>query len=114
MEVKTFEVRDEGTFIPVLAIRLWPRTEEERYLLSRAGYGRTVADQIGGDYTLLTRLDGGKCHYDFEAWGNRTLGCAHAYIKNCWDDLKSGRVIDVQYILGETDKPKESEANAHL
>ena len=114
MEVKTFEVRDEGTFISVLAVRLWPRSEEERYLLSRAGYGRTEADQIGGDYVMLTRLDGGLCYYDHLMWGNRTLGCAHAYIRTCWDDLQSGQVIDVQYILGETDKPKESEANAHL
>jgi hypothetical protein len=115
MEVKTFEVRDEGTFIPVLAISLAPNNEEDRYLLARAGYGRTEAEQIGGDYVLLTRLSGGgPCNYDFEAWGNRTLGCAHAYIKNCWDDLKSGQVIDVQYILAETEKPKESERNAHL
>jgi len=102
MEVKTFEVRDEGTFVPVLAVRLWPHNEEERYLLSRAGYGRT-------DYVLLTRLDGGLCYYDHLMWGNRTLGCAHAYIRACWDDLKSGQVIDVQYTLGETEKPKESE-----
>jgi hypothetical protein len=109
MEAKTLEVRDSMTFIPVLAVRLWPNNEEDCYLLSRAGYGRTEADQIGGDYVLLTRLDGGLCYYDPLMWGNRTLGCAHAYIRNFWDELKTGQVIDVEFILGETDTPKESE-----
>ena len=40
MQVKFFEVRDWRTFIPVMATRFEPRNEQERYLLSRAGYGK--------------------------------------------------------------------------
>jgi len=34
---------------------------------------------------------------------------AHAYIEKNFHNLNSGDVIDVEFILGETDKPKTSE-----
>jgi hypothetical protein len=34
---------------------------------------------------------------------------AHAYIEEKWDELGSGVVIDVEYILGETRTYKASE-----
>ena len=46
-------------------------------------------------------------------WANyrdmRTKGTAHHYIENHWADLKDGAVVDVQFILRETDAPKVSE-----
>ncbi|KKK79355.1 hypothetical protein LCGC14_2834310, partial [marine sediment metagenome] len=44
METKFFELRDAGTFIPVLCVQLDSRGEAERYLLARAGYGQTSKD----------------------------------------------------------------------
>lgn len=38
MTAKTIEIRDRGTFVPALAIRLEPTNEADRYLLGRAGY----------------------------------------------------------------------------
>jgi hypothetical protein len=40
----------------------------------------------------------------------RTLPESHQYIKNHWDELKTGDVIDVEYITGETLQPKQSQA----
>jgi len=34
---------------------------------------------------------------------------AHEYIEKCFDELESGAVVDVEYILGETNKMKQSE-----
>lgn len=104
MEIKLFEVRDIGTFISVIAIRPVPRSEEERYLLSRCGY------QTPKNYLLLSKLDGDQMTYDPYSWGiARTMRVAHLYIQKHFDELKSGDMVDVEFILGESTKPKKSE-----
>ena len=39
----------------------------------------------------------------------RTMIVAHKFIKEHFDELETGDVIDVEYILGETDTQKMSE-----
>lgn len=108
MEVKLFELRDKSTFVPVMAIKLSSRNEAERYLLSRSGYGKSNFDQQR--YVLMAGLQDDKITYDQHNWGlNRTRQVAHDYIISNFDSLESGQVIDVQFILKETDKPKKSE-----
>lgn len=107
MEAKTFEVRDDGTFIPVLAVRLNPNTEADRYLLARAGYGRKPEAQVG--FVVMWQLNGGHAHYDPNAWDGRTKRTAHKYITDNWGQLDSGAVIDVEFILDETKESKISE-----
>lgn len=106
-EVKTFEIRDEGTFIPVLAVRLDPQCEQDRYLYARAGYGLNEEEQ--GRYVILWRLNGGEANHDPYGWEAGTMRAAHAYIAAAWADLKSGQVIDVEFIGGQSKTPKESE-----
>jgi hypothetical protein len=110
MECKTFEIRDRATFIPVLAIRLEPSNEQDRYLLARAGYGREAETQ--GSYVLLCQVDGGSghCTSDCYEWGSRTYHVAHDFIVTHWSKLPSGAVVDVEFILGESQKMKRSEA----
>jgi len=108
MEVKLFELRDRGTFVPAIAIRLHAQNEAERYLLSRAGYGQSNSEQ--GQYVLLAGLEGGAITYDQHSWGNRTRQVAHDHIIKYFDELINGQVIDVEYILGEKAQPKDSEA----
>ncbi len=110
METKVFEVRDRATFIPVMAIKLNPHNEAERYLLARSGYGRTPHDQ--NKYVLLSQLDGGngKITCDSYDWGTeRTMGVAHRHIIENFDKLVPGEVIDVEFVLGETTVSKISE-----
>lgn len=109
MEVKLLEVRDSMTFIPMLAIKPIPRSEEERYLLARAGYGSDP--KIQSAFVFLCRLDGGPMNYDAYAWGHlsRTCGTVHDWLGDHWAEVKSGDVLDVEYILGETSVPKVSE-----
>jgi len=48
--------------------------------------------------------------WDPERWGTeRTKLISHKYICEHWDELKSGDVVDVEYILGIRDEPKTSE-----
>lgn len=109
MEAKTFEIRDKATFIPVVAVRLKPVTEQDRYLLGRAGFGTSPQEQA--KYVQVFLLTGREqSTYDPYRWGSRTLTYAHVHMVNHWDDLESGAVIDVEFILGLREHPKVSEA----
>ena len=110
MKAKLFEVRDRATFVPVIAIWLNPESEAERYLLARAGYG--VMPERQREYVLMAGIDGSsKITYDIYNWGdNRTRQVAHDFIIKHFDELESGEVIDVEFILGETNEKKVSES----
>ena len=107
MEVKALEVRDRGTLIPIVCVRPVAANEEQRYLLRRDGYR---ADDTEHCIIVINAQCRG-VSYDPYNWadGSRTMQAAHQFIESNWSSLKDGDVIDVQFILGETDKPKISE-----
>lgn len=104
MEIKTFEIRDEGTFIPAIAIAV---AGTDGYLMRRAGYGSRCI--------LLMRANGGQCTYDAYDWsGSRTMHVAHKYIKEHWDELVDSQVIDVAFIIGVRSEPSKPEQEEML
>lgn len=108
IDTKVIEIRDRGTFIPAIAVRVSAGLEPDDYLLRRAGWG---CDGHPGVY--LFGLHGeGPARYDPYGWGERTMHVSHLYMCKHWDDVASGDVVDVEYILGETAQPKQSEAAA--
>lgn len=108
MKAKALEIRDEGTFIPALAVDMQDDNEGQRYLLRRCGYPLD-----GRPNVILTRLDGnGQATNDPYSWGGRTYPVAHNYIIEHWDELHDGDVVDVSFILGETTEKKISEKAA--
>lgn len=99
MKAKTFEVRDRSTLIPCLGISI---EGSDGYLAQRAGYGQRCI--------LFGKLSGGAFTYDpHEHKDSRTMRNAHAWVRDNWDIVADGQVIDVEYILGESKWPKESE-----
>jgi hypothetical protein len=110
MKSKVLEIRDVGTFIPMLAIDINPDDDDDYgkqwYLMRRCGY---ACD--GDPNIVLTCLDagGGPAWNDPYAWGGRTYPVAHDYIIKHWIDLVDGDVIDVEFILGESTTKKISE-----
>jgi hypothetical protein len=119
MQIKLLELRDEGTFIPLLCVNMNPsidncgnkamdRFKAQMYLLRRCGYPCDGKANIA-----ITHLgaDGKPFWNDPYGWGGpaRTYHIAHTYIITHWDELKDGDVVDVQFILGETKEPKQSE-----
>lgn len=110
MKTKTFEVRDRGTFIPVLATQLDPDCEQSRWLLARSGFGKDAEAQRS--CVLVTNLNEPReTDHDVYSWTDRrTMHTAHKYITTQFDVLQSGSVIDVEYLLGESGSPKTSEA----
>ncbi len=108
MNSKLFELRDRATFVPVLAVQLIPFTEQDYYLLRRSGYGLNEVKYP----VMLTGLSGGidRATSDPYEWADRTRQVAHTFIAKHFDELESGQVIDVEFILGESKSPKQSES----
>jgi hypothetical protein len=113
METKILEIRDSATFIAVLCVNMQPSGEAgsasqraRHYYLRRCGFPCDGRPNIG--MTTLS-ADGNGFRNDPHGWGGRTRPAAHKYIIEHWNDLKDGDVVDVQFILGETDIPKISE-----
>ena len=112
MICKTIEIRDSMTLIPAIAIKLEPGCEADRLLLARSGYGTTNESQ--GRYVALWPLEGlnrGRISTDPFDWPQnpRTIFCAHLWLQEHFDEIESGHVVCVEYLLGERSSPKVSE-----
>lgn len=106
MIVKTLEIRDSATFMPVIAIKPIADNEGQRYLLRRDGYDAGPDEQC----VILIKPQCDGVAYDPYHWiGARTMQVAHIYIAENWDTLHDGDVVDIQFILGETAMSKISE-----
>lgn len=104
--IKFFEVRDRATFIPVMAIKMsYDATNiKEEFLISRGGFGRDNPSVI-----LIRLSDSQASHDPYEWTGSRTMHVAHLEISDKFDQLQSGELIDVEFILGEKKEKKKSE-----
>lgn len=103
MVTKVFEVRDEMTHIGVMATKMVGETPDEDYELERCGFGH------GGSLVIVTKMYEPESQHDAFNWRSRTMRHAHLHIEKNFDKLKSGDVIDVRYLLGETDAPCKSD-----
>ena len=121
MKLKFLEIRDEGTCILALAIKMRARQPEsfeqseltrfdiENWFLHyRSGY------PVNSSSIMLMVLADGKATNDPYEWpargmGQRTMGTAHDWIIEHFDQLEDGDVVDVQVLLHETTTPKVSE-----
>lgn len=107
MQAKALELRDDGTFIPILCVDMSSADNaEQRYLLRRCGYPLD-----GQANVIITRLDGDGRHAFNDPYdqSDRTWRTAHMWIIENWHTLNDGDVVDVEFIMGERDKPKLSE-----
>jgi hypothetical protein len=104
LDNKVLEVRDAGTHIPVLAIRMLAKNGIQRYYIhGRMGY---PMDGTGIAVIKLNDCDG---NIDPYAWADRTMSTAHHWIYDHFDELADGDVVDVEFILGEKPSKKVSE-----
>ncbi len=114
MIVKTLEVRDSMTCISVVAIKPGPRNEAERHLWARCGFGTDAAAQ--SRYVLVAKLSGNRGMLTSDPYAqrstDRTMREAHLYIREHFDELANGAVVDIEYILGESATPKRPDAES--
>ncbi len=107
MILKVLEIRDDCTHIPSLAMQMVAENEVQAYYIhDRCGHPRN------GNSIMLMMLDNGRATNDPYEWGSRTMSVAHNYIIDHFAELRDGDVVDVQYILGETQVKKLSERYA--
>ncbi len=104
MIVKALEIRDDGTCIGILAMKLTAENEAQRAVLRHAGYGDHLVD-----YVIMVGAHDWEGGYNPERQRGHTRQVAHHYIKTHWDELKDGDVVDVEFILGKRTAPKVSE-----
>ena len=98
-ESKYVEIRDHGTCIPALALRISGRNG---WLARRAGFGETPCVYL---LTLATE----KANYDPFHWDNSTMRDAHLWLVDHFDEHEDGDVLDVRYVRGERPAPVESD-----
>ena len=101
METKVLEIRDRNTFIPALAVRFTAEDRAQEKLLRAAGYNLEYPS------IQVTMLQSGKSKIDPYEWNDRTMQMSHLHIEKKWHSLHDGDVVDVEFILGETETPKE-------
>lgn len=110
MKIKLLEVRDRATFIPVAAIKVEAANEAQAYLLMRSGWGDNIGINM---HIYLFPLNNSPVQvaYDPYDWPQspRTMHVAHFWVSQHWDEIEDGSVIDVEFILSETQQPKVSE-----
>jgi hypothetical protein len=108
MRTLILEVRDRATCIPVLAVEVLDLDNMQNYywLHERCGHPPNPLNPN----ILVTRVEAnGKAYVDPYDWSDRTMKTAHHHIISNWGNLKDGEVVDVEFILGETKEPKQSE-----
>lgn len=105
MDIKMIEIRDSFTLINALAIKMNSDKDIENEFLVNSGYSREFPS------IMLFDLADGVGYVNPNSWnsGGRTLRTAHMYIERNYDNLVSGQVVDVEYISGETNSPKDRE-----
>lgn len=107
MITKIFEIRDRGTYIPVLATKLDGENFIEDFHIHGAGIGVNCKCAPIFIAKLSNPTD---AHYDPYGWNDpRTMLTAHKHIADNFDNLVNCEVIDVEFILGETTTTKLSE-----
>jgi hypothetical protein len=104
MIVKALEIRDEGTTIPMWAIKPTADNEAQRAIIRHAGYGDHPEN-----YVILMGAHDCEAAYNPADQRGRTRQVAHQWIKKNFDSLKDGDVVDVEFILRERPAPKTSE-----
>lgn len=108
LHAKFVEIRDRGTRVDAIAIRMWSCDSIPQYYLRCSGY------PPDGSSIMLMCVYTGKATNDPYGWeelgmGSRTMGNAHNWICEHFEEISEGDVVDVQFLLGETKEPKIAE-----
>lgn len=101
LPLKCFEIRDRATVISAFGIKMISQEPKRRFLLRHANFTRQDLIYL----TIIADRRGAKYPEEWEKYESRTLVTAHRYIQQHFDELEDCAVIDVEYILGEAEKP---------
>jgi hypothetical protein len=97
MEVKYFQVMDDGTRMPCMAIQFHQKETIEMFGLESIKPATLV---------LFMEIQVGSIGLTYWPILPRTRALAHRHIETFWDKLETETVIDIEYILGESNNIK--------
>ncbi len=103
--IKMVEIRDRATCIPAWAIKMLPDSTDQAFLMKQTGYG------FSHPCIMLISIEAPwHSARSWDEWRDsaRTMTTAHKYIEENFNDIKDCQVVDVQFLLGEVDKPCKS------
>jgi hypothetical protein len=105
MITKCLEIRDEGTCIAAIAMKMAAANSIESRFFWRVGY------PLDGHAVVLMNLSDQRATSDPYGWGGgaRTMPIAHNWIIDHFDELTEGQVVDVRVIQGWAEKPAQAE-----
>lgn len=102
---KFVAVMDRGTRLPLIAFKVSPDNMKECVMFQTHGFGINPHE-----HTFFYSINSGTCSYDPYKMGDRyTLTPACVYIRDHWDEIESGSVVDAEHLRGETDDPRQWE-----
>lgn len=104
LKAKVLEILDRATYIPVIATDIFSGEAQESRHTRRLGFNPLNRNKI-----IITRFDPIRTLYNVYDEPNTRTREAYRYIQDHFDKLKSGDVIDIEYLLGETSMPKLSD-----
>ena len=113
METKLIEVRDHGTCFVALCTKVWPimwkpgESQQHHNRLQRMAWRNGFKGAASIIFTHLGQPN--RTQVDPFEWGDRTLGTAHLWIEQHWNDIPDGGLVDVRVILKEAQTPASSE-----
>lgn len=99
MIAKLVTVLDRGTRINVLAVKTKGSNESETQVLEQAGYGEFTV--------FVTNLESQETKLDPFKWNDITLKTVHQFLVKNFENIESAVTIDVEYVRGEVEVPKE-------
>jgi hypothetical protein len=100
MIAKLIEIRDRHTRIDVVCFETMSQDETENHYFRHVGFTGELP------WVMVFRLaDRTACYSPMQWKDQRTMMNAHEYIAEHYSELKSGDVVDVEFILGEKDSP---------
>lgn len=104
MITKMFEVFDRQTHLAIMATKLHSTNIKEKWLLKQEGFWGEPLIMVSVFYgeNIISEC------MDLHWTRARTIRNAHHYINEHFDELESGDVIDVRFILGEQNEPEKS------
>lgn len=106
MEMKLIEVRDGTAFVPVLAVRI---EGDEDPLTAACGFSGKDKEGNPKVDILLTQLSSLNSRADPYGWpAVRPMMEAHVYIRDHWNEIANGGVVDIAFINEETGSPVAS------
>jgi hypothetical protein len=117
-ETKIIELRDDATCMIVIVWLVRSHNDQEAWALRHIGFGKPDGGSFGTHmfyeghpYMMAYDVENRRCDYDMCRLfgGSERYSNAMEWVREHFDELEGGEVVDVRFINGETNSPCKSD-----